>query len=107
MGTAINHAAAVRRLEALFGDVRIDRKPPPEIIEDESEDTVNCDVHGKHGAHRSSFDNILKVTQKQHVFQHNFGHSRRGSVPTINNNNNNNNHYRYVWENVFVVFVII
>lgn len=101
MGTAINHAAAARRLDALFGDMRIDRKPPPEIIEDESEDTVTCDVHGKHGAHRSSLENIIQLSQRQHVYQHNFGHpssgGRRGSVPTLNNNNNNNNNtYRYV-----------
>lgn len=93
MGTAINHAAAMKRLEALFNEVRVEKKPPPEFVEVENTVDEECDVHGKHGNRRGSLGHILPPPPPKvelPVFQHNFGH-RRGSVPALNNNN----YYRY------------
>ncbi|KAK9877221.1 hypothetical protein WA026_016969 [Henosepilachna vigintioctopunctata] len=51
MGTAINHAAAMRRLESLFSDAKLETKspsPPREIhVEIEKSSDANCDVHGR------------------------------------------------------------
>lgn len=94
MGTAINHAAAMRRLESLFNEVRVEKKPPAEFVEVENTIDEGCDIHGKNGSRRGSLATILGPPPPKvelPVFQHNFGY-RRGSVPSLNNNNN---YYRY------------
>lgn len=103
MGTAINHAAAIKRLEALFNDVKLEQKPLPEVhVEVESSKNTNCDVHGKEHR-RGSLGNVLhltnirdalgnKVTQKKEpIFYPSayFGNGvgpRRGSMPALNSN---------------------
>lgn len=83
----------MKRLEALFGDVKVDiNKPQPEVVEIETSYDKKCDVHGKNAPRRDSLNNVT-IVQKYElpIFQHNFGSSqRRGSMPALNNNN-----YRY------------
>lgn len=66
MSIAINHAAAIKRLETLFNDVKLESKtlpssspppPPPPLlhVEVEKKPDAKCDVHGKNGR-RSSVD---------------------------------------------------
>lgn len=65
MGTAINHAAAIKRLEALFNDVKLDQKPIQEIlVELESKHDAKCDVHNKTNR-RGSLGNILQATNRR------------------------------------------
>ncbi|KAL3284878.1 hypothetical protein HHI36_019015, partial [Cryptolaemus montrouzieri] len=71
MSTAINHAAAIKRLESLFNDVKLESKtpsppaPPPILhevhIEVEKKTDAKCDVHGKNGR-RGSVGNVLHST---------------------------------------------
>lgn len=99
MGTAINHAAAIKRLEALFDDVQIETKPKPTVpeihIEVEHQHNVRCDVHGKNGTRRGSLGNILHATNRRDVHkkdQHGYGVGpRRESMPALNVPNS----YRY------------
>ncbi|CAH0545912.1 unnamed protein product [Brassicogethes aeneus] len=114
MGTAINHAAAIKRLEALFTEVKLEQKPPPEVrVEVETKQSTKCDVHGKNGR-RGSVGNVVHVTNKRDSLGsiisqkrdfHNFGYfggvggngvrPRRESMPALNvYNNNSYNHYR-------------
>lgn len=57
MGTAINHAAAIKRLEALFEDCKLDRRSP-EIVRVEQKRNIKCDVHGNNGLKRGSLGNL-------------------------------------------------
>ncbi|RZC33584.1 hypothetical protein BDFB_009899, partial [Asbolus verrucosus] len=102
MGTAINHAAAIKRLEALFNEVKLDQKPTPEVhVQMESKINTKCDVHGKNGR-RGSFGNVLHVTTRRDSMgniinqkrEPNFYHTayfgngigpRRESMPALNN----------------------
>lgn len=90
----INHASAMKRLEALFGDVKLDNnsKPQPEVVEIETSYDAKCDVHGKNAPRRGSLTNVTIIPKYElPIFQHNFGSSqRRGSMPALNNN------YRYI-----------
>lgn len=94
-GGVINHASAMKRLEALFGDVKLDNnsKSQAEVVEIETSCDANCDVHGKNAPRRGSLTNVTIIPKYElPVFQHNFGSSqRRGSMPTLNNN------YRYLY----------
>lgn len=86
MGT-INHAAAIKRLEALFADVNLDQKPIPEVqVEIEHQHDVKCDVHG--GKRRGSLGSTLHTinnSQKRHSFGSAIGVSqRRESMPALN-----------------------
>lgn len=106
----LNHAAAVKRLEALFNDTKIDenpkRTPTPEIhVEIDTKLSTKCDVHGKNGSRKGSLGNILHITTKRDSLGNilsqkkeqsfpgyfgNNGHSmgpRRESMPALNNNN--------------------
>lgn len=90
MGTAINHAAAVKRLEALFTDVKIDAKPPPEIhVEVETKHDAKCDVHGK-TPRRGSLGNILHISNRRDSLG-NISSVKQYHQALFNNNNNNNN----------------
>lgn len=121
MGTAINHAAAIKRLEALFSDVNLDKSEPKPLvkpllkpvskihfasptpiiiptIEVEVEHDRNCDVHGKNGSRRGSLGNILHAGNKRDPFAKGFGYGtgtgvgpRRDSLPTLSVPN----YYRY------------
>lgn len=86
----------MKRLEALFGDVKLEHnKPQPEeVVEIETAYDAKCDVHGKNAPRRDSLTNVTIVQKYQlPVFQHNFGSSqRRGSMPTLNSTN-----YRYFY----------
>lgn len=115
MSTAINHAAAIKRLEALFNDVKLDRKSPtPEIhVQVESKPNLKCDVHGKNGR-RGSVGNVLHITnrrdslgniinQKREPNYYTTGYfgsgvgPRRESMPALNAYNNySNSYYRYL-----------
>lgn len=57
MGTAVNHAAAIKRLEALFEDCKLDNRSQ-EITQVERKRNIKCDVHGKNGLKRGSLGNI-------------------------------------------------
>ncbi|XP_044270805.1 WD repeat-containing protein 47 isoform X4 [Tribolium madens] len=101
MGTAINHAAAIKRLEALFNEVKLEQKATPEVhVEVESKISTKCDVHGKNGR-RGSLGNVLHITnrrdslgnvvsQKKDSNQFYAGHfgngvgPRRESMPALN-----------------------
>lgn len=105
MGTAINHAAAIKRLEALFSDVNLDSPEPRPIIKPisktpkatspviiptiqvEVEHDKKCDVHGKNGSRRGSLGNILHAGNKRDPFgigkTSGFG-PRRDSMPALN-----------------------
>ncbi|XP_049818343.1 WD repeat-containing protein 47 isoform X3 [Aethina tumida] len=109
MGTAINHAAAIKRLEALFTDVKLDQKPTQEVrVEVETKQNKKCDVHGKNGR-RGSLGNVMHITNKRDglgsiISQkrdfHGSGYfgngvgPRRESMPALNMYNNYNSHYR-------------
>lgn len=87
MGT-INHAAAIKRLEALFADVNLEQKPIPEVhVEVEHQHDNKCDVHGIK-ARRGSLGNNLHTfnnAQKRHSFGSTFGVGpRRESMPALN-----------------------
>lgn len=99
MGTAINHAAAIKRLEALFNDVKLEQKSTPEVhVEVEKKLNTKCDVHGKNGR-RGSLGNVLHITnrrdssgniisQKRDLnFYGNGVGPRRESMPALNNYN--------------------
>lgn len=65
MGTAINHAAAMKRLEALFSDTKLEAKTVPEIhVEVDRKFSVKCDVHGKNGR-RGSLGSVMHITNKR------------------------------------------
>lgn len=118
MSTAINHAAAMKRLEALFNDVKLDRKsPPPEIhVQVETKPSTKCDVHGQknNNGRRGSLGSVLHITnrrdslgnvisQKKEPNYHTTGYfgggvgPRRESMPALNAYNNlTNNYYRYL-----------
>lgn len=93
MGTAINHAAAMKRLEALFTDVKLDSKGMPEIVEVETRHDLKCDVHGK-APRRGSLGNILHTPNRRDsltfstktIFGGNGVGPRRESMPVLNNN---------------------
>ena len=102
MGTAINHAAAIKRLEALFNDVKLEQKPAPEVhVEVESKVNTKCDVHGKNGRrgslgsvlhitnHRDSLGNVINQKRDSHIhYTGHFGNGvgpRRESMPALNN----------------------
>lgn len=90
MAPVINHAAAMKRLEALFGDIKLDKgKSEPEVVEIETSYDDKCDVHGKNAPRRGSLTNVTIIPKYElPVFQHNFGSSqRRGSMPALNNMN--------------------
>lgn len=102
MSTAINHAAAIKRLETLFNEVKIESQSAPEVhVEVESKVNTKCDVHGK-TTRRGSLGNVLHITNKRDslgnvVSQKRdlnftpvgyFGNDvglRRGSMPALNN----------------------
>nr|XP_015833143.1 PREDICTED: WD repeat-containing protein 47 isoform X3 [Tribolium castaneum] len=102
MGTAINHAAAIKRLEALFNEVKLEQKPAPEVhVEVESKISTKCDVHGKNGR-RGSLGNVLHITNRRdslgnvvsqkrdsnQLYAGLFGNGvgpRRESMPALNN----------------------
>lgn len=102
MGTAINHAAAIKRLEALFNEVKLEQKPASEVhVEVESKVNTKCDVHGKNGR-RGSLGNVLHITNRRdslgnvlsqkkdpnHFYAGHFGNGvgpRRESMPALNN----------------------
>lgn len=89
-GGVINHASAMKRLEALFGNVKMDNNTPqPEVVEIETSYDAKCDVHGKNAPRRDSLTNVTIIPKYElPIFQHNFGHKeRRGSMPALNNNN--------------------
>ncbi|KRT86916.1 hypothetical protein AMK59_1863 [Oryctes borbonicus] len=71
MGTAINQVAAIKRLEALFEDCKLDKRSP-EIVQVEQKRSIKCDVHGKNGLKRGSLGNLHNVT------------TRRGSLGNTN-----------------------
>lgn len=95
MGTAINHAAAIKRLEALFEDCKLD-KGSPEIIEVEHKRSVKCDVHGKNGLKRGSLGNLHNAASRRGSLGNNNSKStfniyttsgvgpRRESMPALN-----------------------
>lgn len=100
MGTAINHAAAVKRLEALFTDIKIDPKPTPtihEYCEVETKKDVKCEVHGGIGAgsRRGSLGNVLRESGHDHYVSPSKGGlwgsgvvgPRRESMPALNVHN--------------------
>lgn len=98
MATVINHATAMKRLEALFGDVKLNRgnSPQPEVVEIETSYDTKCDVHGKNASRRGSLTNVTVIPKYElPIFQHNFGSTqRRGSMPTLSNTS----YYRYSYE---------
>ncbi|XP_018565336.1 WD repeat-containing protein 47 isoform X2 [Anoplophora glabripennis] len=66
MGTAINHAAAMKRLEALFNDTKLEPKPVPEIqVEVDTKYSIKCDVHGKNGSRRGSLGSVMHITNRR------------------------------------------
>lgn len=86
MGT-INHAAAIKRLEALFADVNLEQKPVPEVhVQVEQHHDIRCDVHGGKNTRRSSLGSTLHTTpQKRHSFGCVAGVGpRRESMPALN-----------------------
>lgn len=110
MSKTLNHAAAIKRLEALFEEAKIEEKPTPNIhIEIDHKLNTKCDVHGKNGR-RGSLGNILHISNRKNSlgntlsvrrdsgFTGYFGNNnngslgpRRESMPALNNNN----HYGY------------
>lgn len=104
----LNHAAAIKRLEALFNDAKIDQEPKipptPEIhVEVDTKHDAKCDVHGKNGSRRGSLGSTLHLankrdslgnimSQKRESFAGYFGNNgtnigpRRESMPVLNNN---------------------
>lgn len=108
MSKTLNHAAAIKRLEALFEEAKIEEKPTPEIhIEIDKKHNTKCDVHGKNGR-RGSLGNILHIGRKNSLgnslnnrrdssYAGYFGNTngsmgpRRESMPALNNNS----HYHY------------
>lgn len=67
MSTALNHAAAIKRLDALFSETKIEDvvKPTPEIhIEVDKKLDTKCDVHGKNGR-RGSLGSVLHITSRR------------------------------------------
>ncbi|XP_023023153.2 WD repeat-containing protein 47 isoform X2 [Leptinotarsa decemlineata] len=105
MTSTLNHAAAIKRLEALFNETKIESKPPTEIrIEVDSKQSKNCYVHGRD--ERGSLGNTLHVTnhrnsmgnllhQRKEFHDESFGcraiDRRRGSMPALNSPS----HYGY------------
>ncbi|GJQ79537.1 hypothetical protein Trydic_g16384 [Trypoxylus dichotomus] len=71
MGTAINHAAAIKRLEALFENCRLDKRSS-EIVQVEQKRSIKCDIHGKNGLKRGSLGNLHNAA------------TRRGSLGNAN-----------------------
>lgn len=98
MSTAINHAAAIKRLEALFNDVKLEQKPEIRHILETKHD-AKCDIHRKINQ-RGSLGNILQATNRRgsinnlssqkrdyHYLQPVFGSGvgpRRESMPALN-----------------------
>lgn len=87
MGT-INHAAAIKRLEALFADVNLEKVAPiPEVmVEVEHRHSPKCDVHGGKSLRRGSLGSTLHSTPQK---RHSFGSvtsvgPRRESMPSLN-----------------------
>ncbi|KAG5900349.1 hypothetical protein JTB14_033800 [Gonioctena quinquepunctata] len=105
MTASLNHAAAIRRLEALFNETKIEPKPSADIhIEVDSKQNKNCNVHGKN--ERGSLGNILHATNHHRNSMGNLSHNRkdhheeylnkgierrRGSMPALNSPS----HYGY------------
>ncbi|XP_044734171.1 WD repeat-containing protein 47 isoform X3 [Chrysoperla carnea] len=106
MGTAINHAAAMKRLEALFTDVKLDQKKvkatatdniPEILVTVETKHDAKCDVHGgkmQKNNRRGSLGNILHVTNRRDSLgniitqrRESYG-PRRESMPALNILNN-------------------
>lgn len=84
MGTAINHAAAIKRLEALFGDVKLEGKQPlTEVVEVESSVDAKCDVHGKNAPRRGSLGNILHANNNNNNSSSYHNHNRRDSLSFV------------------------
>lgn len=120
MSKTLNHAAAIKRLEALFGEARIEEKPTPEIhIEIQKKHDSKCDVHGKNGR-RGSLGNIIHISNRKNSLNNSrrdssfagyFGNSngslgpRRESMPALNNNGHYGYH-RYVNDRVYSVKLI-
>lgn len=76
--TVINHAAAIKRLEALFDDVKLEPKGPTEIYQVEAKHDAKCDVHGGKGNRRGSLGNVLH-TPNFRESTGNLTYQRRGS----------------------------
>lgn len=103
MGTAINHAAAIKRLEALFNDVKIDKKSDIRHILEKKHDS-KCDVHRKtnprgslgnilhtNSNRRGSINNLTQPKRDYHYLQPAFGSGvgpRRESMPALNSQSN-------------------
>lgn len=65
MGTSVNQLVAIKKLEALFNDAKIDNKPNPEIIvEYTKKHDAKCDVHGNTNR-RGSLGNVLHSTSNR------------------------------------------
>ncbi|XP_018324966.1 WD repeat-containing protein 47 isoform X5 [Agrilus planipennis] len=96
MGTVVDHIAAMRRLEALFDDVKLDPKSPPQIMVEASHN-LNCNIHKK-APYKGSMASGLNATGKRrastdhknlHVsFSTGVG-PRRESMPALNYSNIN------------------
>lgn len=103
MSKTLNHTAAIKRLEALFEEAKIEEKPTPNIhIELDNRHNSKCDVHGKNGR-RGSLGNILHISNRKNslgtslnnrrdsTYSGYFGSTngsmgpRRESMPALNN----------------------
>ncbi|KAF2884081.1 hypothetical protein ILUMI_22100 [Ignelater luminosus] len=105
--TVINHAAAIKRLEALFDDVKLEPKAPTEICKVEAKHDAKCDVHGGKGNRRGSLGNVLhtpnfrestgNLTYQRRDSRGNVGNGvgpRRESMPALNVQSNYYNRRR-------------
>lgn len=90
MSKPLNHAAAIKRLEALFDEAKIEEKPShPQIhVEVETKHNLKCDVHGKNGSRRGSLGNILHATNRKNSLGNSLNNRRDSSFAGYFNNNN-------------------
>ncbi|XP_028134549.2 WD repeat-containing protein 47 isoform X4 [Diabrotica virgifera virgifera] len=103
MSTILDHASAIKRLDALFTETKLEPvqkpvpKPVPEIhVEVDSKHNAKCEVHGKNGR-RDSFGSVLHITNRRDSLGNVISRTteppdffalgpRRESMPALNNN---------------------
>lgn len=108
MSKTLNHAAAIKRLEALFEETKIEEKPTPEIhVEIEKKHNTKCDVHGKNGR-KGSLGNILHAGSRKNSLGISFNNRRESAYAGYFGNTNGSmgprresmpalNHYSHIY----------
>ncbi|XP_056642118.1 WD repeat-containing protein 47 isoform X2 [Diorhabda sublineata] len=100
MSTVLNHATAMKRLDALFTETKLEPtspKPLPEIhVELDSKHNAKCEVHGKNGS-RDSLGSVWHITNRRDSLGNVISRKtepdffglgpRRESMPALNNYN--------------------